>query len=130
MIIYDIQEKDNRSTLSQFLGSFNRFFWPVVLVLALALIIVGISKLGAGSSTHVPVTLEYAQANIASVATTSLLVVPAARSTYVASKNGTTYYLPWCPSVKRILEKNKIWFDSKEAAEKAGFRPAQNCKGL
>lgn len=53
-----------------------------------------------------------------------------ASGTYVASKNGTKYYLPSCGSSKRIKEENRIWFDTKEEAEAAGFGPAANCPGL
>lgn len=49
---------------------------------------------------------------------------------YVASKNGTKYHLPTCSGAKRIKEENKIWFDSKQEAEKAGYSPAKNCKGI
>lgn len=49
---------------------------------------------------------------------------------YVASKSGSKYHLPWCPGAKQIKESNKIYFDSKEAAEKAGYTPAANCKGI
>jgi DNA/RNA endonuclease YhcR with UshA esterase domain len=49
---------------------------------------------------------------------------------YVASKNGTKYHHPWCPGAQRMKEENKIWFDTKEDAEKAGYGPAANCKGL
>ena len=49
---------------------------------------------------------------------------------YVASKSGTKYHLPWCGSAKQIKEENKIWFDTKEEAEKAGYTPASNCKGI
>jgi hypothetical protein len=49
---------------------------------------------------------------------------------YVASKKGTKYHLPWCPGAKQIKEENKLWFDSKEEAEKAGYTKATNCKGL
>lgn len=48
----------------------------------------------------------------------------------VASKTGTKYYLPWCGTVSRIKEENKVWFASKAEAEKAGYEPAKNCKGL
>ncbi|HWH16295.1 MAG TPA: hypothetical protein VNU25_01790 [Candidatus Paceibacterota bacterium] len=53
-----------------------------------------------------------------------------ASGTYVASKNGTKYYLPSCGGSKRIKEENKIWFDTKEEAESAGYGPAANCPGL
>ncbi len=48
----------------------------------------------------------------------------------VASKTGTKYYFPWCGTVKRIKEENKVWFPSREAAEAAGYEPAANCKGM
>lgn len=50
--------------------------------------------------------------------------------TYVASKSGTKYHLPWCSGAKRIKEENKIYFATKEDAEKAGYSPAANCKGI
>ncbi len=49
---------------------------------------------------------------------------------YVASKNGTKYYLPTCGSAKRIKEENRVWFATKGEAEAAGFGPAANCPGL
>lgn len=49
---------------------------------------------------------------------------------YIASKNSDKYYLPWCSGVQRIKEENKIWFASKEDAEKAGYKPSANCKGI
>ncbi len=49
---------------------------------------------------------------------------------YVASKSGTKYHYPWCPGALNIKEENKIWFSSKEEAEKSGYQPASNCKGL
>ena len=54
----------------------------------------------------------------------------ATEGAYVASKSGTKYHLPWCGSAKSIKEENKIWFDTKEAAEAAGYTPASNCKGI
>lgn len=48
----------------------------------------------------------------------------------VASKNGEVYHYVWCSGAKRINEENKIYFDSKEKAKAAGYRPAKNCEGL
>jgi hypothetical protein len=53
-----------------------------------------------------------------------------ARGNYVASKNGTKYYLLGCAGVSRIKEENKVYFATKEAAEKAGLGPAANCPGI
>ncbi len=48
---------------------------------------------------------------------------------YVASKNGTKYYVPSCSGANRILDANKIWFNSKEEAESAGYSQSTTCKG-
>jgi hypothetical protein len=52
------------------------------------------------------------------------------RGQFVASKNGTRYYLPSCAAAKRIKEENRIWFASAEEAQRAGYLPAANCPGL
>ena len=49
---------------------------------------------------------------------------------YVASRTGKKYHFPWCSGAQTINEANKIWFSTKEEAEKAGYTPASNCKGL
>ena len=55
---------------------------------------------------------------------------PAASGAFVASRNGTKYYLPTCAGAGRISEANKVWFASAAAAAAAGYAPAANCKGL
>jgi hypothetical protein len=57
-------------------------------------------------------------------------IVSATDTRVVASRNGTTYYHPWCSGIKRIKEENKIWFTTKETAQKAGLKPAGGCQGL
>lgn len=52
------------------------------------------------------------------------------RGRYVASKSGTAYHYPWCQGALKIKEENKVWFNTKEEAEKAGYKPAGNCEGL
>ena len=49
---------------------------------------------------------------------------------YAASKSGTKYHLATCPGAKSISAANKVWFDTKEAAEAAGYAPASNCPGI
>jgi len=49
---------------------------------------------------------------------------------YVASKSGEKYHLPWCSGAQRIKEENKVWFKTKTEAEAAGYTPAANCKGI
>ncbi len=47
---------------------------------------------------------------------------------YVASKSGKIYYTLSCGGAKRIAEKNKIYFNTKEGAEKAGYLESKSCK--
>ena len=49
---------------------------------------------------------------------------------YVASRKGSKYHFPWCSGAQRIKESNKISFNTREEAERAGYTPAANCKGL
>jgi hypothetical protein len=70
-------------------------------------------------------------APVASAAVVSQAAVPVtAGGQYVASRNGSKYYLPFCGSVKNIKEENKVWFATKEEAEAKGYQPAANCPGL
>lgn len=47
---------------------------------------------------------------------------------YVASKNGEKYHPADSGTAKRIKVENKIYFDSKEEAEAAGYEPGQSVK--
>lgn len=47
---------------------------------------------------------------------------------YVASKNGKLYYSVGCSGANRIKKENKIWFDTKEEAEKYGLIMSSTCK--
>jgi hypothetical protein len=46
----------------------------------------------------------------------------------IASKHGTKYYYADCSGVNRIKIENRVYFDDFEAAERAGFMLAKNCK--
>jgi hypothetical protein len=48
----------------------------------------------------------------------------------VASKTGKKYHFPWCAGASQITDKNKIWFNSYEEAQKSGYTAASNCPGL
>ncbi|HXK35286.1 MAG TPA: hypothetical protein VJ103_02180 [Candidatus Paceibacterota bacterium] len=52
------------------------------------------------------------------------------KGSFVASKNGMKYYLTSCAGANRINEENKIYFDTKESAEAAGYAPSSTCKEL
>lgn len=71
------------------------------------------------------------EANQAQVVKETTVPVGASKEgAYVASKTGSKYHLPWCPGAQSMREENKVWFATKEDAERAGYKPASNCKGL
>jgi hypothetical protein len=56
--------------------------------------------------------------------------VAASKGLYVGSKSSDKYHALHCSGAQRIAEANKVWFASKEEAERAGYSPAGNCKGI
>jgi hypothetical protein len=49
-------------------------------------------------------------------------------STIVASSGGKKYYFVWCKGAANLKESKKRYFDTEEAAQKAGYTLANNCK--
>lgn len=47
---------------------------------------------------------------------------------YVGSKNSNKYHLPDSAAAKRIKEENKIWFSSRQDAERQGYQPGASVK--
>ena len=106
-----------------------------------SIILVGTASFGLGRLTKIvgdrePILIELPsnlEAKLPSEAPAILGVTASSLPTagsYVASKSGTKYHLPWCSGALRIKEENKIWFQTKEEALRAGYTPAANCKGI
>lgn len=50
-----------------------------------------------------------------------------ALGSFVASKNGTKFYPADCSYADRILDANKIWFDTEDDAIAAGYAASSQC---
>lgn len=96
---------------------------------SLLVLLVGVTAFGLGKHS---VSVPEAETQSAGVSMSVVEPVAASAATgqVVASKNGSKYHLPWCPGASQMKEENKVWFDTIEAAEAAGYTPAANCKGL
>ena len=105
----------------------------VLTIILVALISFGIGRLTAPKSEPIQIkNLEKASVE--------QLQIPAAEEQesgdidyegkVVGSVKSDKYHLPECPGAKQISEQNKVWFDSIEEAERAGYQPAGNCPGL
>ncbi|HCC05193.1 TPA: hypothetical protein DEP58_02705 [Patescibacteria group bacterium] len=110
----------------------TREYSIIVVLLLLGAISFGLGRLSAIKTVSVPVTLCASESvpTMEASAISTPLTSSQETSQYVGSKNGTVYHLPWCAGAQRILEENKVWFSTKEEAERAGYRPATNCKGI
>lgn len=104
----------------------QRDIFTVIIIISVSFASFGLGRLSV-RGLDTPVIIENESFVIESVSGSTEVK---ASGLLVASKNSTKYHFPWCSGAQRISEKNKIWFDSKEEAEKAGYTPASNCKGL
>lgn len=129
--IQDIQDKF-KSFSARFLAE-DRLFIALLLVV-LVVTAFGLGRLAErAAQTPNPTSVSVAADHNERTSTSSRLeqaVNDTSDIQYVASKSGTKYHLPWCPGAQQMKESNKIYFDSKTAAEAAGYTPAANCKGL
>lgn len=105
----------------------------VLVILFVGLIAFGLGRLSALSERKAPITVENLTGAVLARTDFQLSISDInsnIEKLFVASKNGSKYHYPWCSGAKRMKEENKIWFATKEEAEKAGYAPAANCKGL
>lgn len=118
-ILNDIREK---------IKSHREELFLVLIVTICTLTGFGLGRLSKIAGTKTPITIEMPSKSLASDKLGANLANSMVK--YVASKNGTKYYFPWCDGVKKISPKNIVEFSSREEAESAGFTKATNCPGL
>lgn len=107
--------------------------FTALIIILVALSSFGLGRLSGTAAGRAPVRIETG-GGLSSATGESLSEAGSEMSPmqggFVASKNGTAYHFPWCSGALRIKEENKIWFETREAAAAAGYRPAKNCDGL
>ncbi|MBI5644942.1 hypothetical protein HY970_02480 [Candidatus Kaiserbacteria bacterium] len=91
------------------------------IVLASVLASFGLGRLSAQIQGKPLVQVRQANVAAAQMALGGLLV---------AARTGDVYYYPWCTGAQKISPQNERWFESEEAAKRAGYHPAKNCKGM
>ncbi len=91
----------------------------------------GLGRLSKIDETKTPISIENTTSSVYKYDKNNKTVKNKPTSqVYIASKNGTKYYFQWCSGAKRIKDGNKVSFSTIEEAQKAGYSPAKNCKGL
>lgn len=110
-------------------GSVTNLAFFLLLIVGVAVGSYGLGTLSKIRKERPPVTIEYpAAATPSATPSATASTAPRTKGAYVAARGGTSYYLPWCAAAQRIAEKNRIWFETKEEAERLGYKPAKNCK--
>jgi len=119
----------------RFLDDDSLFYGVLIVLIAAASF--GLGRLSidsqttvSGQSASVVLKNEPITVKTASTAPETDVLAEEGKETYVASKSGTKFHLPWCPGASQIKEENKIYFATKEEAMASGYTPAANCKGL
>src|SRR3989344_5530321 len=112
----------------------GELYLTAVIVLV-AVISFGLGRLSQIRGEKKPITIENVKENEETSESKSLSTsnVDSGIKTdkiFVASRNGKKYYYAWCESANVIKEQNRVWFSTQAEAEKAGYQPAANCKGL
>lgn len=102
----------------------------ILIIILVGLISFGLGRLSVISENKTPITVKNLTRSVNLSTSDVDSIDNADEKLFVVSKNGTKYHYPWCSGAQRINEENKIWFNTKEEAEKAGYTPASNCKGL
>jgi len=136
MSIQDIKAKIKLFTK---LDNFNikEDVFIILAIILIGLASFGLGKLSALEKNREAVTIKQASftaiaatTTINSVSASAMIASESAKGMLVASKTGQKYHFPWCAGASQIAEKNKIWFDSYESAQKAGLSAAANCPNL
>ncbi|PCI19833.1 hypothetical protein COB64_02960 [Candidatus Wolfebacteria bacterium] len=139
-----MQNDNNKTKFHYWVKTFSsteraRDLYVVLIILLVAFSSFGLGRLSNVTQERESVSIEYiASQNIAAAALTTISATTTETAqqnstttgNFVASKNGAKYYFPWCGTVNRIKDENKVWFETREAAEAAGFEKSSTCKGL
>ena len=113
----------------------NKELYLATIIILTAVISFGLGRLSKIREEKTPITIENVKENeetseSKSLSTSNVDSGIKADKIFVASRNGKKYYYAWCESANVIKEQNRVWFSTQAEAEKAGYQPAANCKGL
>ena len=112
-------------------GGDNTELYLTAVIILVAVISFGLGRLSKIREEKTPITIENAETvKSKPLLTSNIDNEIKTDKIFVASRNGKKYYYAWCDAAKTIKEQNRVWFSTQAEAEKAGYQPAANCKGL
>jgi len=109
----------------------NKELYLAAIIILTAAISFGLGRLSKIREEKTPITIESSEiSETKPLSTSNVDNEIKTDKIFVASRNGKKYYYIWCESANVIKEQNRIWFSTQAEAQKAGYQPAANCKGL
>jgi len=118
--------------LARFREYLNRFFWVLtaILLIVISFFLGRITKFMESSPVFTFESKEAEEQNYIKEKEDlfGLANTKVSTSTIVASKTGKKYYFVWCKGAGNIKPDKKIYFNTEELAQKAGYSLAASCK--
>ena len=105
--------------------------FTVIIVILVGLGSFGLGRLSKNSQNpgikiEYPNELQNQPANV--ISTQKIENTDSADKTFFASNRGTKYYSVGCSAGKTIKQENRIYFNTREEAEKAGYELSSSCQ--
>lgn len=101
-------------------------YFFVAIIILVGFLCFGLGRLSKIEEMRPPIEIEKEAALVVEASSSGA----GAETYFIASKNGTKYYFPWCSGAQKISPANLVKFATREDAEKAGLTKASNCAGL
>lgn len=117
MNIQEIKEKGKQLVLDD-----TAFFGVLILL-------IGLASFGLGRFSVQPAKeTQAAHVHMVRSAESETAAARPKETRFVGSVNSDKYHAEYCTSAARIAETNRIWFDSEDEAQAAGYSRAGNCE--
>ncbi|MDP2651233.1 MAG: hypothetical protein Q8O98_01430 [bacterium] len=109
-------------------------FFITLMILLVASLSFGVGRLSVSgeregvSIEYDPQISNYSKETTSTNSQTASAINAVSNIQVVGSKNSDKYHYGHCPGAKQISEKNKVTFQTAQAAEEAGYTRAANCQ--
>ena len=116
------------NTIADYWNSRKENITASATIILVALLAFGLGRLSKLEDRHLPIrTID---GSLATSSTATDETQKSAEAPFVASRSGKFYYAIWCDAVNKIQPKNRLFFATREEAEREHYIKAKNCPGL
>lgn len=126
-------EKIKRIIINSIESEKGKDIMVVIIVILVGLGSFELGRLSKGNGTS-GIKIEYTEetsgqeANVASAIENTEIIQNSSRKSFFASNKGSKYYPVGCSAGKTLKQENRIYFATKEEAERAGYSLSSSCR--